>query len=390
MTESTSGATSLDRIVLRGLEAKGYHGVFPEERAEGQLFRVDLELAVDTRAAAASDDLNLTVDYGAVAQRAVQLLTGPPVNLIETVAAQIAQATLEFPGVAQVTVTLHKPFAPVGVPVRDITVTITRTRESAPQVPASPAPASPAVISPDPVPQVSATEPRPAAGTLIPDLEEVAALAPSSGTVAAPTITPALEPDPIPTAAPQSRESLPAKLTTEPLNQVGVVLSFGSNLGDRQRTLQSALYELDQHPKIQVVSVSPLAATDPVGGPEQGEYLNAVALISTGLSPIGLLDVIHEVEAKHGRVRAERWGPRTLDIDIIDYQGMIAVSEVLDLPHPRAAERAFVLAPWAALAPEAQLVGLGGGPVAQLAQTSPDLPNLRWVAQNWLQQPQAW
>lgn len=136
--------------------------------------------------------------------------------------------------------------------------------------------------------------------------------------------------------------------------------------------------------------VSPLAATDPVGGPEQGEYLNAVALISTGLSPIGLLDVIHEVEAKHGRVRAERWGPRTLDIDIIDYQGMIAVSEVLDLPHPRAAERAFVLAPWAALAPEAQLVGLGGGPVAQLAQTSPDLPNLRWVAQNWLQQPQAW
>lgn len=379
MTESTPGASNLDRIVLRGLEAKGYHGVFPEERAEGQLFRVDLELAVDTRAAAASDDLNLTVDYGAVAQRAVKLLTGPPVNLIETVAAQIAQATLQFPGVAEVTVTLHKPFAPVGVPVRDITVSITRNHESATLAPTSPEP-------------VAAVEPRPAAGTLIPDLEEVTALAPSGGEVAAPTLTPApaLDPDPVPTFTPVNREGLPAKLTTEPLNQVTAVLSFGANLGDRQRTLQSALYELDRHPKIQVLAVSPLAATAPVGGPPQGEYLNAVALVSTSLSPIGLLDVVHEVEAKHGRVRAEHWGPRTLDIDIIDYQGMIAVSEVLDLPHPRAAERAFVLAPWATIAPEAHLVGLGGGPVAQLAQTSPDLPNLRWVAQDWLHQPQAW
>jgi dihydroneopterin aldolase len=118
----------LDEITLHGLRAFGYHGVFPHERREGQIFVVDVTLRTDTRAAAASDDLVDTVHYGEVAEAVTSLVTGEPVDLIETLAARIADALLGFAGVQETVVTVHKPDAPITVPFDDVTLTITRRR----------------------------------------------------------------------------------------------------------------------------------------------------------------------------------------------------------------------------------------------------------------------
>jgi len=118
----------VDRVALRGLKARGYHGVFPEERREGQTFVVDLVLGLDTRPAAADDDLAKTVHYGIVAEEVVAVVQGEPVNLIETLAERVAQACLKHEEVQEVEVTVHKPDAPITVPFDDVTVTITRSR----------------------------------------------------------------------------------------------------------------------------------------------------------------------------------------------------------------------------------------------------------------------
>jgi dihydroneopterin aldolase len=119
---------STDQIAVRGVRAFGYHGVLPEERSQGQLFVVDAVLSVDTRSAAATDDLSETVDYAAIAQRLVSIVEGEPVNLIETLAQRLADACLEAGRVASVELTVHKPDAPAGVPFGDISVTISRVR----------------------------------------------------------------------------------------------------------------------------------------------------------------------------------------------------------------------------------------------------------------------
>ena len=118
----------MDRVALSGLKARGYHGVFPEERKEGQTFVVDLVLGLDTRPAAADDDLAKTVHYGVVAEEVVAVVEGEPVYLIETLAERIAQACLKHEGVQEVEVRVHKPNAPITVPFDDVTVTITRSR----------------------------------------------------------------------------------------------------------------------------------------------------------------------------------------------------------------------------------------------------------------------
>ncbi len=127
-TATGAARPARDRVVLRGLAGVGHHGVFDFERREGQTFRVDLVLALDTRAAARSDDLADTVDYGTLADRVVALVEGPPVNLIETLAERIAVLCLTQPGVENVQVTVHKPSAPVSVPFDDVSVTILRSR----------------------------------------------------------------------------------------------------------------------------------------------------------------------------------------------------------------------------------------------------------------------
>lgn len=117
-----------DRIVLRGLRARGHHGVYPEERAAGQTFLVDVALRVDTRKAADTDDVADTVHYGDLAAEVLAVVEGEPVKLIETLASSIADVCLARPLVESVEVTVHKPEAPVGVPFDDVAVTIVRDR----------------------------------------------------------------------------------------------------------------------------------------------------------------------------------------------------------------------------------------------------------------------
>lgn len=138
------------------------------------------------------------------------------------------------------------------------------------------------------------------------------------------------------------------------------VLALGSNLGDRLGMLQGAVDALAKVPGIDVVAVSRVYETAPVGGPPgQHPYLNAVLVVDTTLPASVLLERCLAVEETFGRRRAERWGPRTLDIDVITYDDQVSTDEALTLPHPRASERAFVLVPWLSLDQDATLPGRG-------------------------------
>ena len=143
-----------------------------------------------------------------------------------------------------------------------------------------------------------------------------------------------------------------------------VVLSLGSNLGDRLGHLQLAVTVLCSA-GLSCLAVSSVFETEPVGGPEQDNYLNAVLLADSALPASGILARCQAAEAAAGRVRSERWGPRTLDVDVIACGQEVSADPELTLPHPRAHERAFVLIPWLEIAPDAILPGYG--PVAQLA-----------------------
>ena len=142
------------------------------------------------------------------------------------------------------------------------------------------------------------------------------------------------------------------------------VVALGSNLGDRRAALQSALRLLRGTPGVAVRAVSPVYETEPVGGPEQPRYLNAVLLLRTALPARALLARAQEVERELGRERRERWGPRTIDVDLIAVDGCVSDDPALTLPHPRAHQRAFVLAPWADVDAHAALPG--HGPVREL------------------------
>ncbi|MBO0823678.1 MAG: 2-amino-4-hydroxy-6-hydroxymethyldihydropteridine diphosphokinase [Actinobacteria bacterium] len=269
----------LDRISIAGLRARGHHGVFDHEREAGQDFVIDAVLWLDTAPAAASDDLGLTADYGGVASRLAEIVTGPPVALIETLADRLASACLADPVVREAEVTVHKPQAPVAVNLTDISVTIRRTR-----------------------------------------------------------------------------------------TERNVVLALGSNLGDRMANLQRGIDTLGNS-GITATAVSGIFETTPVGGPEQGNYLNAVVRAQNSLPAREILARCQAAEAAAGRVRTVRWGPRTLDVDIIACGTETSADPDLTLPHPRAHERAFVLAPWLDIEPDAELPGRG--PVADLLAAIP-------------------
>ncbi len=258
-----------DRIELRGLRVRGRHGVLDSERRDGQEFLIDAVLAVDTRRAAATDDLSLTVDYAGLSERLAGIVAGEPVQLIETLAEQLAQACLAEPAVREAEITVHKPNAPISLPFGDVSVTIRRER------------------------------------------------------------------------------------------RVPVVIALGSNLGDRRQELQRAVDELAATRDLRITAVSPVYETAPVGGPEQPDYLNAVVLAETSRPPAVLLRRAHTIEVAAQRTREVRWGPRTLDVDIIAYGAETSSDPVLTLPHPRAHERAFVLAPWLDADPGAALPGRG-------------------------------
>ena len=281
-----------DRIELRGLRVRGRHGVLAAERELGQEFVVDLVLELDTRAAAASDDVRDTVHYGEVAEDVAAVVAGEPVALLERLAQRVADVVLARERVLAVEVEVHKPQAPIALAFDDVVVRVRRT-------------------APDP-----------------------------GGTP--------------------------------------VVLALGSDLGDRAEVLRSAVAALARVPGLVLTGVSPVVESAPVrlpgtaaaelSDPEQLPFLNAVVVGRTTLAPLDLLAACQRVEAGHGRVRRERWGPRTLDVDVVDLGGAVARDdERLLLPHPRAHERAFVLVPWSLADPGAHLPGAGGGAVEELA-----------------------
>lgn len=279
-----------DRISLDGIEVTACHGVLADEKVNPQRFIVDIVLECDLRRAGLSDDLSHTVSYADIAQEAEAILSGPAVDLIETLAHRIAETALTRPAIEAVEVTIHKPQAPAGVPFLD-------PRLGGPSV------------------HVRREQDR------------------------------------------------------------AVVIACGANLGDREATLTAAVRALDRTEGVQVVAVSPLVETDPVGGPEQPDYLNAVVIARSRLSPLHLLDELHRIESWHHRIREVRWGARTLDLDLIQVgdpdagSDLTADTDELALPHPRAHERGFVLVPWLRADPSAALrCGDTVRPVAELLE----------------------
>lgn len=305
----------LDQIAVLGVRATGHHGVYATEKDSGQTFLADVVVHTSTRAASATDQLEYTVNYSDLADAVAEVLAGNPADLIETVAERIANAALNFGGVECVDVRVHKPQAPLLVEFKDVTVTIRRDRIMAGMDPSKRIGSS-AGLSDDPT-----------------DLG----------------------------AAPIVRDLFDER----PLQPVPVLIALGGNVGDVETTLRTAVHDLHRVPGVEVRSTSPLVRSRPQGGPSQPDYLNAVVRIQTALSPRELLGACQGIELVHGRERLVENGPRTLDIDIVDFNGLSGQTEDLVLPHPRAKERSFVLTPWAAMEPDAVLTEAGR--VAELA-----------------------
>jgi 2-amino-4-hydroxy-6-hydroxymethyldihydropteridine diphosphokinase len=151
-------------------------------------------------------------------------------------------------------------------------------------------------------------------------------------------------------------------------------LGIGSNLGDRLAYLQLAVDHLAVAPGVRVTAVSPVYETDPVGGPVQDDFLNAVVAVDTDLDPDALLTACAAAETAAQRVRDVRWGPRTLDVDVLWIDGYTSTDPVLTVPHPRMAERAFVLAPLHDLDPALAPVPAGGWEGVRRAPVALRLP----------------
>jgi len=131
-----------------------------------------------------------------------------------------------------------------------------------------------------------------------------------------------------------------------------ILIALGSNIGDRERNINTAIIALGNHNNIQIEKSSSLYETKPVGVTMQPDFLNGVISIITPLSPLELLAVCLNVECQMGRIRDKRWGPRNIDIDILMYHDLMIEDEVLQIPHPRLHERCFVLVPLQEIAPQ--------------------------------------
>jgi dihydroneopterin aldolase/2-amino-4-hydroxy-6-hydroxymethyldihydropteridine diphosphokinase len=321
----------LDRIAVDGIRVTAHHGVLDTERTAGQVFLADVVAHVSTRVAAARDDLTKTVNYSDIADRAAAVLGGDPSYLIEAVAEHVALTVLEMEGVYCVDVRIHKPQAPLHVEFKDVTVAIRRDIRT---------------------------------GGLWADKR----IGSSAG----------MPDDPLDLVA---QAPVRDQFDQRPVRAVPALLALGGNVGDVETTLRTAVDDLGRITGIDVVATSPLCASAPAGGPSQPNYLNAVVRIRTILSPREVLGACQGIEMVHGRERQEPNGPRTLDIDIIDFDGAEATAADLTLPHPRAHERGFVLVPWAYMEPDATLPGAGAiTPLASALQTTVSVVANPWPA----------
>lgn len=250
-----------DEIRIEKLEVYAYHGVFPEEKRQGQTFVINAVLYTDTRKASLTDRLDQSTDYGDVCRFIAEWMKKNTCNLIETAAEKLAQETLlKYDLIMGIDLEICKPEAPIKQPFGNVSVKISRQWHKA-------------------------------------------------------------------------------------------YLSVGSNMGDKEQYIYGAIEALKAHPLIVVRRISDLIVTEPYGGVEQEEFLNGVIEIETLLPPSELLAVLHEIEETAGRVRELRWGPRTLDLDIIFYDKLVYEDDALVIPHQDMENRFFVLKPMCMLAP---------------------------------------
>lgn len=251
----------MDKIIIKDLEIFANHGVVKEERELGQKFLVSCALYLDTRAAAENDDIEETVDYGKICFRITRFLTEHTYKLIETAAEKMAKELLyTVPSVEKLDLEIYKPWAPVGLPLSTVGVSITRGWHK-------------------------------------------------------------------------------------------VYIGLGSNMGDRDAYLRHGVKSIEDSKDCRVVTVSKFIETKPYGVTEQPDFLNGCMKIMTLFSPIELLLFLQDIERSVNRVREGKWGPRTLDLDILFYDDEIIDTAELIVPHNDMQNRMFVLEPLSKIAP---------------------------------------
>ncbi|MDO5560176.1 MAG: 2-amino-4-hydroxy-6-hydroxymethyldihydropteridine diphosphokinase [Oscillospiraceae bacterium] len=253
----------MDKIIISDLEIFCNHGVLKEENILGQKFLICAELFLDIRPAGRTDNLELSVNYADVCHTIKILLEQNTFKLIETAAERTAdELLLKYSLLKKVSIEIKKPWAPILLPLKYVSVSVERSWHTA-------------------------------------------------------------------------------------------YLSIGSNIGDKEKYLSAAIAALSDNKQCRVEKVSEFIITEPVGPVRQDDFLNACIRLSTLLSPYELLALCHDTENSAGRVRTVRWGPRTLDLDIIFYDDEIICDDELIIPHPEMTKRDFVLKPLEQIAPYA-------------------------------------
>ena len=344
------------------------HGVYDFERARDQRFSADIVMWVET--AGATDDIAATVSYADIADEAMAVLTGTAVDLIETLAETIAARVMSHEGVVGTEVTVHKPDAPIDHPFADVSVTVRAGQTDA----------MPLSLSLKGIYEAED------GSVLTGEIE-------AYGHAQAPSPAEQEQSGALPTRRDvQAAHAAPAHDAARPehLGSRRVVLAIGGNLGDVPVTLMHTVEALSYMEGFQIDDVSPIMRTKPVLAPGQApqpDYWNAVVVGSAIATPDELFAQTSRIERELGRERHERWGARTVDIDIIQIEGLASSDPVLTLPHPRAKERAFVLAPWLLCEPDAVLEGVGR--VSDLLVDTPDREGIIDAVDDWLEDPAA-
>lgn len=255
------GCIMKDQIIIKKLEVFANHGVFQEEQKLGQKFVVSAILYTDTRRAGKTDDLTASIDYGTVCRTITDFLTTHTYKLLERAAECLAEELLlHTPGLSSLRLEIEKPWAPLGLPLQNVSVAIERGWHTA-------------------------------------------------------------------------------------------YLGLGSNLGDKEGYLNEAIQALKNASSCHVEAVSDFLVTSPYGVTDQDDFVNACLKLRTLLSPRELLTELHRIEQNAGRERTLRWGPRTLDLDILFYDDLILGDPDLCIPHVDLANRDFVLRPLCQIAP---------------------------------------
>ncbi|HJC37809.1 MAG TPA: 2-amino-4-hydroxy-6-hydroxymethyldihydropteridine diphosphokinase [Candidatus Mediterraneibacter faecigallinarum] len=252
---------NLDEIRIEDLEVFANHGVFPEENVLGQKFLVSAVLYTDTRRAGRTDDLTASIHYGEVCAFIDRYLREHTFKLLERAAESLAEELLlNTQNLRKVRIEIKKPWAPVGLPLKTVSVSIEREWHD-------------------------------------------------------------------------------------------VIIALGSNMGDREGYLNGAVEKLNAVRGCRVKKVSDFIETPPYGVTDQADFLNGCLEMETLMYPHELLDELHRIEKEAGRERIIRWGPRTLDLDIIFYDDMILQDDDLCIPHVEMHKREFVLKPLCGIAP---------------------------------------